>query len=239
MTDTLRTRLKAKFSLRAGSRAVLGCALGITLLTSGTPARAADDDLPMDRKIFRGILEGLGLRRDGEAINYEERAPLVLPPGRALPPPENTGAALANNPAWPKDPDVVRRKIEAEQERNRNVSDEREREQNPLRPDQITPGRIKKTPTRTADGYVPPANGSDNPISPSQLGYKGNLFGNMFGKKEEESAKFTGEPPRASLTEPPRGYQTPSPDQPYGVGKEKPKAKTSADYLNDHPVSGN
>ena len=39
----------------------------------------------------------------------------------------------------------------------------------------------------------------------------------MFGKDEEEVAKFTGEPPRASLTAPPPGYQTPSPDQPYGV----------------------
>ena len=33
-------------------------------------------------------MEGIGLRKDGEAINYQERAPLVIPPGRALPPPE-------------------------------------------------------------------------------------------------------------------------------------------------------
>ena len=52
-------------------------------------------------------MEGLGLKRDGEAnINYQERAPLVIPPSRNLPPPERTDAAIANNPAWPKDPDV-------------------------------------------------------------------------------------------------------------------------------------
>ena len=51
-------------------------------------------------------MEGLGLQQDGEAINYQERAPLVIPPSRALPPPEKADAVVANNPAWPKDPDV-------------------------------------------------------------------------------------------------------------------------------------
>jgi hypothetical protein len=55
----------------------------------------------------------------------------------------------------------------------------------------------------------------------------------MFGGKDEESAKFTGEQPRASLTEPPPGYRTPSPDQPYGVGKERSQPK-AVDYLEEH-----
>ena len=107
MTDTLRIGLAATFSLRTVSRAAFGCLLGAALLAPGTPARAGDDDnVPIDTKIIRGILEGIGLRRDGsEAISYGERAPLVLPPSHTLPPPENSGAALANNPAWPKDPE--------------------------------------------------------------------------------------------------------------------------------------
>ena len=40
----------------------------------------------------------------------------------------------------------------------------------------------------------------------------------------EEYATFTGEPARDSLTDPPSGYRTPSPDHPYGIGPEK-KAK--------------
>ena len=64
------------------------------------------------------------------------------------------------------------------------------------------------------------------------LAYKGNLFGTMFGSKKEETAKFTGEPPRASLTDPPPGYQTPSPDQPYGVGKAT--ASKPTDYYTTH-----
>jgi hypothetical protein len=42
---------------------------------------------------------------------------------------------------------------------------------------------------------------------------------------KEEYGKFTGEPPRADLTDPPTGYRTPSPDQPYGIGPEKKEAK--------------
>ena len=46
------------------------------------------------------------------------------------------------------------------------------------------------------------------------------MFNGLWAPKEEYTP-FTGEPPRTSLTEPPTGYRTPSPNQPYGVGKEK------------------
>jgi len=45
---------------------------------------------------------------------------------------------------------------------------------------------------------------------------------------KEEYGKFTGEPPRADLTDPPNGYRTPSPDQPYGIGPEKKTGKKAA-----------
>ena len=47
------------------------------------------------------------------------------------------------------------------------------------------------------------------------------IFSSTLWAAKEEYATFTGEPPRASLTEPPPGYRTPSPNQPYGVGKQK------------------
>ena len=52
----------------------------------------------------------------------------------------------------------------------------------------------------------------------------------MFGGKDEDAAQFTGEPPRTELTAPPPGYQTPSPDQPYGFGQSAPKVEN--DYMN-------
>jgi len=217
-----------------GASAAFGLVLGAAALFCPVPAHAGDDDLPADQKFLRGVMEGLGFRRDGdETINYKERSPLVIPPGRELPPPEKSGAAIANNPAWPKDPDVERRKAQAAMEKGRNISDEREREQNPLRPDQLTPGgKPKKKQARTDDGYEPPASGFGSQIPPSELGFKNSMFGNIFGGKKEESAKFTGEPPRNSLTDPPPGYQTPSPDQPYGVGKAA--APKATDYYATH-----
>jgi len=123
-------------------------------------------------------------------------------------------------------------------ETTRNISDEREREQNPLRPDQLTPGargkQQKRQAARPDDGYQPPASGFGSQVLPSDLGYKGNLFGAMFDNKKEEQTKFTGEPPRNSLTEPPPGYQTPSPAQPYGFAKGGAPAKAANDYL-DRP----
>jgi hypothetical protein len=59
-----------------------------------------------------------------------------------------------------------------------------------------------------------------DPMSPAQLGSPANPFAGLFAKKEEYTT-FTNEPARNSLTDPPPGYRTPSPTQPYGVGKER------------------
>jgi hypothetical protein len=220
------TSLMTTFTASALGLAMgLGLAAGVLVLP--VPASAADDEVPLDSKIFRGILEGLGLRKDGEAINYQERAPLVIPQGRTLPPPEKAGAALANNPAWPKDPDVKRKKMEIDLAAKRgSASDLIQKEERPMREEDMTPGPKPRTPTRsqpTADGLN---DAYGNRLSPDELGTKKGLFSKMFGKKDdEETAKFTGERPRTSLTEPPPGYQTPSPDQPYGLGKDNSKPK--------------
>jgi hypothetical protein len=224
------TCLMTKFT----ASAAFGLALGAAVLVAPAPARAGDDDVPLDTKIIRGLLESLGLRRDGEAINYQERAPLVIPPRLDLPPPEKSDT-VANNPDWPKDPDVAQRKLEQKQERERNKTSGTEQieiEQNPLRPSQMTPGGNPRTVARR--GKSATALGENGTrMTPSQLGYKGGLFSNMFGSnKDDEAVRFTGEPARASLTDPPAGYQTPSPDQPYGTGKGPPPKAT--DYSTTH-----
>ena len=227
-------RLTTKFA--AG---VLGLAFSAVLVWPA-PVRA-EEDVPLDTRVIRGILEGIGLRKDGDQIiSYPERAPLVIPSGKVLPPPEKSDAVIAKNPAWPKDPDISRRKTEAERDRNRNISEEREREQNVLSPDQLTPGASSSRAARRVDpdAYKGETNGGGNTMSPSELGSKGGIFGSLFKNDDSsETAKFTGEPPRASLTSPPRGYQTPSPDQPYGVGKPTASAP-KGDYVTDHPAVG-
>ena len=214
--------------------AAVSLVLTAAISLAAAPARAADDDVPIDTKILRGIMESIGLERDGAGINYQERAPLVIPPSKTLPPPEKSSAAIANNPAWPKDPDVKRAKEAALAERKGDgvfASDKILQEESVLRGDQLAPG---PKPRRTAKGNTGSNWSSDDPrLKPSELGYKGGFFSNIFGSKDEEYAKFTGEPPRASLTAPPPGYQTPSPDQPYGVGA-KASAPKATDYYTTH-----
>ncbi|HEX5508207.1 MAG TPA: hypothetical protein VFX37_06860, partial [Pseudolabrys sp.] len=161
----------------------------------------------------------------GDGINYHERSPLVVPPDRSLPPPE--AASAVPNPNWPVDPEIKRAKAlkAARLAKGMSDTDEIEHEANPLRPAELEKGRRVNSP-RDAGAMSP--EDSAKPFKPSDLGYKGGIFGSLFGKKNEseQGASFTGEPPRASLTDPPPGYQTPSPNEPYALGKEvsKPKA---------------
>ena len=208
--------------------------LTVALLSGPSPTHAADDDTPLDSKILGGFMEALGLRKDGEGIVYQQRPPLVIPPDRGLPPPEKPGAAIAKNPAWPKDPDVERAKQEAaiERKQTRWAGDAILLDQSVLRPDQMTPGPKPRKVSRAANNTSNWSN-DDPRLSPRELGDTGGFFSKMFGSKESDVAKFTGEPARTTLTEPPPGYQTPSPDQPYGLGAEA-SAPKATDYLQTH-----
>jgi hypothetical protein len=209
-------------------------------------ARAEDDDdedVPYDTKILRGLMSGLGLKRDGEGpgIEYRERSPLVVPPTRDLPPPEATGStpSAAN---WPVDPDETRRK-EAIKARKKAASKpyQVEDEGRALSPKDLTPGaatagRQPRPQSGRGDGKESQAG---DRLSVFDLGYKGDLFGwkSLFGSSEkEEVAKFEGEPPRTSLVQPPAGYRTPSAAQPYGVTKERAAPKAMDIYSRQTPV---
>src|SRR5690606_1498157 len=100
------------------------------------------------------------------------------------------------NPAWPKDPDVQRAKALAKRAKTRDVQAEMLRERDPLPPDQLGPRGQASRQARTGvadDGRI---QGRTHIFSPSELGYKGGLFSNIFGdgKEEEETAAFAGEP---------------------------------------------
>jgi hypothetical protein len=218
---------------RLTTRLSITAALGLALVAAPSLARAGDDDVPIDTKIFRSIMSNLGLQRGDEPqINYQERGPLVIPPGTELLPPQKSDAAIAANPAWPKDPDIARAKAQAEMERKRNIEAEIDLEQNQhMTPEQITPGArtnpalARRTSTKTY------GNVGDRKMSPSELGYTGNLFGTMFGATDDrDAARFTSEPPRTALTDPPAGYRVPSPDQPYTSGKTKGAPKAADSY---------
>jgi hypothetical protein len=201
--------------LRAGLIAAV--ALTLTLGATTGPAFAEDDDDKwdtIDNKILRGILSGLGLKRDGEGgIDYHERSPLVVPPSRELPPPQNA-ATVTNDPAWPKDPDIARKKTARKKQKNTVESEEADMRQ--LSPSELrgTAGTAGRTGT-LSDGNAGPTGARPEQLSPSQLGHRGLSFGSVFNR-EGTAVQFTGEPQRSTLTEPPPGLRTPSANHPYG-----------------------
>jgi hypothetical protein len=192
----------------------------------GTAAWAADEeeDEAFDTKIIRQFLHGLGLRRDGAGIDYRERSPLVVPPSRDLPAPE-TGSVAEKTAAWPNDPDVKRAK-ELKAARKKPRKDIESEESRPELPSQLGPRHATTPPWQL------PTGDTKDPTVPStaaELKSK-SIFnlGGLMGSKQE-SATFTREPPRTSLIEPPPGYRTPSPTQPYGIGPAKIEATNPMD----------
>src|ERR1043166_4189381 len=91
------------------ARAALGGLFAITLLFAAAAAAFAEDDADqhtVEQKIIKNIMKGMGADVDKDRIDFRERSPLVIPPTRDLPPPQEAGQIT--NPAWPKDPDKVK-----------------------------------------------------------------------------------------------------------------------------------
>jgi hypothetical protein len=208
-------------------------AAGIGLVMAAGAARAGDDDDEDDKtfeeKIIEGIMKGLGgTNMENTGIDYRERSPLVVPPKLDLPPPAATSAEGKAPPNWPKDPDVQRRKAAIEARKKTN-KDPREASR-VLMPSELAQKGGKSSGGDSVDqpGGNPGANAI---LSPSQLGYNGSFSG-LFGGSKSETATFKGEPTRESLTQPPPGYQTPSPNFAYGTG---PKESLNKEY---NPAAG-
>jgi hypothetical protein len=238
VTDMSRDDSKSRKFSYTTLGSVLGAILVVTASTASVQAAEDEDNDWYDVKILRGVMRGLGLRNGDEAtIDYRERSPLVVPPSRDLPPPE-TDAVVERNPAWPVDPDVQKRKKAKAAVRSGATTAARQEYEDgqALRPDQLRRGTISSNGTPAAPGASNDDVTTGRAVKPSELGWTASVKDMLdvrgwFGGQKEEYAKFDGEPARATLTDPPVGYQTPSPAQPYGVGpnNEKAKAKTLED----------
>jgi hypothetical protein len=212
-------------------RALAGLAV-VTAVTGVAAAQGANEAGPLDDapdvQVLRSIMSGLGLKSGAEpGIEYRERSPLVVPPQMTLPPPDSQSMAQ-RNPNWPVDQDLRRaREYAAAKGRNPHYSEVEEGRV--LRPSEIAPGPRGPSPTGVERSMTPEE--SARVLPPSALGTVGSLFDKLFDSGKPESKPFTREPPRTALTAPPPGYQTPSPAQPYGIGKQKyePKAMDPMD----------
>jgi hypothetical protein len=220
----MRDMRKRMIEKRAGA---CGLALALLVATAGMAAAQESSGDWYDTRIMRRILEEIGLRKNEKPIDYHERAPLVIPPNHALPPPQRD-AALSRNPNWPKDPDVER----AQKQELTSYKPPWDEDLNrPLRPSELNKGTVPRRSQRTASSGSQDLDGPAR-LSPSELGVKRNIFniGSWFGHHKDETVPFKGEPPRTSLIQPPKGYRTPSSAEPYGLTKHQARTKATDSF---------
>jgi hypothetical protein len=206
-------------------------ALGAALAMTAGAARAADDD--NEKSFSDRFIDGIkttirgGTSIDDGTIQYRERSPLVVPPRLDLPPPD-TASKEVKAPNWPKDPDEGRRRANAGKNKSKpGILDAVLNPFLPSKPGEATSAASAEPPS------LPPPPRPDNETAKGDPVYDraGNLFKgnaitsqlglsnfNLFGGSKSESAVFANEPTRESLTQPPVGYQTPSPNFAYGAG---------------------
>jgi hypothetical protein len=229
-TNTGASRGKSSSLTRAAR--ISAIALGIGVLMTSHVARAGDDDdddKTFEEKIIEGVIRGLGgTNMDNNDIDYRERSPLVVPPKLDLPAPQSAAKQAKTPPNWPKDPDEARRKamIAARKKENKDPLEQARI----LNPDELNRGRTSPSQSGpvTPDSVVPGGEpGATAILSPSQMGFDSQKIFGMFKGNTTEITQFKQEPPRESLTQPPAGYQTPSPNFAYGTG---PKESLNKDY---------
>lgn len=177
---------------------------------------------------MKNLLGSIGvIDKDEPAIDYRERAPLVLPPNLGqLPSPQNPEAVAARHPAWPNDPDVAARKRAAAEARKPV----------PVKNDnEVSQGGLLSPAERRA-GYRPDS-GVRAPEVRRGDNYDGgadfarSAEGRMNVRAAEKPAiAYGAEPRRERLVEPPKGYRLPSNNATLGSGKAEPiKRENEAD----------
>jgi hypothetical protein len=208
-------------ALRIGAVAL---AVGFIAMTGAARAQEDEDNKSFEDKLIDGIMAGVGgTNMDNRGIDYRERSPLVVPPKLDLPPPQANTAAAKPPPNWPKDPDEARRKADIARRKKEN-KDPVEAARI-LTPSELNVGKTAPQPSTAGEVNQPGVGdpGRNAILDPSQLGFDTSRFNifktnTLFGGSKPEVTQFKGEPTRDSLTQPPAGYQTPSPNFAYGTG---------------------
>ncbi len=189
------------------------------LLIAGGLVLAASPAFAQDGMLFKNLMEGVLGRGGDPDIDYRARAPLVVPPNSTLPRPQQAGSE--RNAAWPNDPDVQRRRDEANPAPYVPALGVRN---NPMMsPQEVRRGRT----TRPTEGprFTEEQNNYNNQIQPIRIGRELAARQNQI----DQSAALHGEePPRRTLTEPPTGYRRPAATAAFGPGAGGPKEDTQA-----------
>ena len=188
--------------MKATIIAYLGlAAASLATAVLGTPAAAQEGVLIKDFLGSIGVID-----KEKDAIDYRERAPLVLPPRMELREPAAPGSVQARSPQWPNDPDVAARKRQAAEDRAPVTDTEARRmnrENTRLTVDEMRAGRRAGAEVPTA----PVARAPDNAwIHPDIL--------RAQHAQGRTAAAAPDDGTRRSLTQPPSAYRQSATGQP-------------------------
>jgi hypothetical protein len=195
--------MSGSMARRGGMAAAALVSLGIA---ASPPARATDDGYA---NVFSSLLGSVGLIKTDPppAIEYRERAPLVLPRDASLPKPA-VGAAR-HSAAWPQDPDVLKQRRASEEAHAPHTLNPGTGDRGLLlTPDELDKGRVAATePVR------PNECGNDGKqclvLRPDQLKAEAERF--QAANPDKSDTLVAGkEPDREFLTQPPKGYMKPT-----------------------------
>ena len=198
-------------------RSALLVVVGFGLSACSAMGTMVDEEDPetevQNLSMGRAIMEGLGAVPTRAApINYQPRAPLVVPPNTAaLAPPEdpNQVQSLA---AWPEDPDVVT----ARRLREAAARDAGRERGTPIGSSELLANRAPPSTRVRPSIDRDPA----DPVMPSELA-------RAPGKLDSETSLYdaAGQPRRRALVEPPVEYLQPAPGVPVEVYKDPNEQK--------------
>lgn len=162
-------------------------ALMVLMAASGASAQEGE--------VMKSLLGSIGIiPKEKPPIVYNERPPLVLPPSMDLPPPAPGGGPEARNANWPKDPDVIAARKEAEEARKPYTSTDLYKNSNAQRLS-VEEMRAGRNPNNYVSSPAPiRGNGDKSTLTPDEL--------RAFGKNTE--AKLEGDGlERRYLSDPP------------------------------------
>ncbi len=192
------------------------------LLLAGGLLLAAAPAFAQEGMLFKNLMEGVIGKRGGDDIEYRERPPLVVPPGSALPRPQDP--ASARTAAWPNDPDVARRRAAAEA-RILPFTDNQATRNNAW----LNQGELRQGPAARAAARRPVVveehSNFNNQIEPIRRAKE-----DAARRSQDDLAQlnYGSEPPRRLLTEPPVGYRRPAGSAPVGPGQSGPQEDKQA-----------
>lgn len=189
--------MQAKISF---ARALVATSALALTLAGAAPAFALDDG---QDSILGSVMNLISLDppKSNDDIAYRERPPLVLPPKMQLRPPQANAAERSQ--AWPQDADLVKRKKELDSERASLLDTFVGRKDRTLRAEEL---KNVKSPA-VAPHKLDTCDNNPEKGNCQRVTWE-SLAGQQFTSPDGSSNTAIGqEPPRRSLTDPPKGYR--------------------------------